>query len=332
MFLLTTSKIDLDSIFNSDQKITIKLRKKSKGKQRIVVETLEINSLTTYLSACKIIITEILDIQRRLHDFTRLVNISKERFIQLIGNGNTYATALSILSDGLGIVEINHRYRYNEGGGITSYPKSYIIAQQYIGEIITTAGYPHIHSKENNQITGVSVQRKGNNKETPIVDTPTTTCSTTGRVYSDVTRMSKIDRKKLVDGNGENLIEIDFSSSHLQHLTKCISEDLANNDYVPLFGENGKDYCYDEIERFKKDVLQGDFYATLAEKWSIVIGTVYSRDQMKNNVMHFITGAYQNRKVSKWLREKYPQITHYIDYVNEKESSGTKTYPLGKAL
>lgn len=82
---------------------------------------------------------------------------------------------------------------------------------------------------------------------------------------------------------------------------------------------------------FKKEVLDNDFYNLMSSTYLYEHRFFTTRKNMKDNVMFWLTGSYQNRKVIQWLNDRYPSITNYIQFINQKESVGTKMI-FGKRL
>jgi hypothetical protein len=117
------------------------------------------------------------------------------------------------------------------------------------------------------------------------------------------------------------LIDIDFSSSHIQHLIKVISNDLKTGIYQPTNDQ----LFIDQVLKLKETLLNGDFYTVIANEYSTQHKKQYTREQAKLNVMFWLTGSYLNRMFIQYMRKKYDQITHYIDYINANYSEGVKT-------
>jgi len=338
--LLTTAKIQdiLEESFNNtvDYK-SVKITVKERGIKKTIIKDVILADLKkTYLFPCQLILSEILSIQQGKHRFDQYVNISKVQLEKCL-TSRTRLTAMFILEHTLGIIEVNHSYRFNSIGNLLNRPKAYIISNQYKGDV-TTINTEGDTTRGKRLLQG---HHTGNSsgKGTPhgkIEDNVRTTnsrtcigvpviCTTTGRVYNHVNMMKKEDRVLLKDNSGNNLIDVDFSSSHLQMIIKAIKADLRGGHYEPMFGINGKDYLIQEVLQFKQDVLSNDFYTMMASEYSTRNGTNYTRDLAKLNVMYWLTGCFTSRKFIRFLRNKYEQITHYIDHVNKNESSGYKT-------
>jgi hypothetical protein len=336
--LFTIQKIQdyLEESFNNnvDFKL-VKITVKEKGIKRTIIKDAILADLRkTYLLPCQLIINEILSIQQRKHHFDHYINLSKKQLEQYL-TSRTRLTALFILEHTLGIIEVNHTYRFNSIGNLQNRSKAYIISTQYIGDLTTVdvrditrrTNYENRHhtNRTNNKGTpqGQTEDNTGSTTHTcigvPIV------CETTGRIYNHVNMMKKEDRALLTDSNGRKLVDVDFSSSHLQMLVKAIGDDLKGGNYEPKFGANGKDYLIQEVLQFKHDVFNNDFYTTMASEYSIMNKTNYTRDLAKLNVMYWLTGCFTSRKFIQFLRKKYEQITHYIEHVNKNESTGYKT-------
>jgi hypothetical protein len=332
--LLSTTKIDLEQTFNSDQPVPVKLYVKTKGKQSFKIKDVPLSSLKdTYLLPCQMVIDQIIRIQSRLHDRNMMVNLTKEKLNDLIGCNRKRLTALFILEHTTGIIEVNHRYKFKTG---SNYSKSYTIAPQYQGDIISIEGAPSYSLQQNkiNKVKGApSYSHHSNDKQhhtTTNSGAPVSSASEAyqrrlvryltkdkvGRLWSNINQMPKEERARL------NMVDVDFSSSHLQHLIKVMSDDIITGVYVPFLSV---DYFNEEANGFKERVLAGDIYTSLANEYSKNTGIPYNRQQVKKNVMWWLTGSYSTRKFIKWLRNRYSQITHYIDYMNSNYSTGIKT-------
>ena len=129
MKLLTTSNIDLYSIFYEDQPLQLKLLKKKGGKQKYESKITSTVELVRFIPACQFIIDKILQSQR-LYKTDWYINISSKHLDKCLGANKRYI-AMQIL-EGLGIIIINHKYNHYKG---KSFTKSYKIEDKYRGEI-----------------------------------------------------------------------------------------------------------------------------------------------------------------------------------------------------
>lgn len=338
MKLLTTAKIQdtLEQSFNNTvEHKPVKITVKEKGVKKTIIKDVLLSDLKdTYLLPCQFVLSEILSIQQRKHNYDQYVNLSK-KYLETYLSSRTRLTAMFILEHTLGVVEVNHKYRFNDIGGLNNYTKAYTIAKQYQGDLITFEGdiirgisISRGHHTGNNDIKGTPCGENDENIRTTNTHTcigVPVVCETTGRVYTHVNMMKKEERALLKDNSGNTLIDVDFSTSHLQMLIKAIRDDLRQGNYSPMFGAEGKDYLIKEVLQFKQDVLDNDFYTMMANEYSAINVTSYTRDLAKLNVMYWLTGCFNSRKFIHFLRKKYEQITHYIDHVNRIESSGYKT-------
>lgn len=345
MKLLTTSKIDLVELFKSDREVTFKSFTKGYTK----IKTLTISSVDkSYIHDCQLIIDAVLSRQHRLRNFNQYINLNSRTLDQLIKSEKRKKSAMFLLEHGLGIIEVNHKYKF-KGGIVDRFSKSYIIAKPYRGDCIyidvntSLEGGLHVHSIKKPNKGGIASILTVNNKKnttTPHNDPPfiayqrkqvdwLTVCKTTNRVWTKINQMPKEERQEFAKTN--NLFDIDFRSSHLQHLIKVLRDDLQSGIYTPVFGKDGTHYLNTEVLELKNAILNGDVYQYFADQYQNETGKLYTREQVKNNIMYWITSSFLNRKFVQWIRYKYPQLTHYIDYNNANCSSGTKTM-FGKRL
>lgn len=343
MKLLTTSKIDLDQLFKSDQQVTFKYFSKGYTKTKeITLSSVD----KSYIHDCQLIIDAILSRQQRLRNFNQYINLNSRTLDQLIKSEKRKKSAMFLLEHGLGIIEVNHKYKF-KGGIVDRFSKSYIVAEPYKGDCIyidvnsSTEGGLHVDSINIPTRGGIaSTLRSNKNTTAPHNDPPfiayqrkqvdwLTVCKTTNRVWTNINQMLKEERLEFAKTN--NLIDIDFRSSHLQHLIKVLRDDLQAGNYTPMFGKDGIQYLNNEVIEFRNAILNRDAYQYLADQYSIDTDKLYTRDQVKSNIMYWITSSFLNRKFIQWIRYKYPQLTHYIDYNNANFSSGTKTM-FGKRL
>jgi hypothetical protein len=343
--LLTTTQIDLEELFKLDHGVTFKSFTKGYTK----IKTLNLSSIDkSYIHDCQLIIDAILSRQQRLRNYNQYINLNSRTLDQLIKSEKRKKSAMFLLEHGLGIIEVNHKYKF-KGGIVDRFSKSYIVAEPYRGDCIyidtntSIKGGLHELNTKNYRKGGIaSILLSNNRKHTtashndpPFIDYQRkqvdwlTVCKTTNRVWTNINQMPKEDRHEFAKANG--LIDIDFRSSHLQHLVKVLRDDLQSGLYTPLFSTGGILYLNTEAVELKNAILDGDIYHHLADQYNRETGTLYSRDQVKNNIMYWMTSSFLNRKFIQWIRYKYPHLTHYIDYNNTNFSSGTKTM-FGKRL
>ncbi|MFN8313946.1 MAG: hypothetical protein U0289_14160 [Cyclobacteriaceae bacterium] len=132
MKLLKHSKIDLEKIFNSDQQINVKLRRKVDGKQVYEILPTRLDSITKYLPYCYYIINQIIEYQLlRKHNW--YIDMSSKHINQKINSDNRYS-AISILV-ALGVIDANDHYNHCGAFG-HAFCKSFKIASQYTGDIV----------------------------------------------------------------------------------------------------------------------------------------------------------------------------------------------------
>ena len=328
MQLRTTTNLHLESIFDSNQQVNFKYF--SKGLTKIKTITLK-DIDKSYVQDCQIIIDRILYIQQFYGYDNRLINLSAKTFKGSIGD-KRFKTAIHLLTTELGILDANHKYKF-KGGIVSSFSKSYTISEQYRGDCIFI-------TIERGIASSISISNEGINTKMGIASSLLSIYSNTthkhthndppftetynkasGRVFTSVNQMPKGERALMVDNEGNKLVSIDFSSSHLQQLIKVVRDDIKSGVYTPC------PELIAEMVGFKDQVLNTDFYSSIAKE----MGIKYTRDQIKKNTMFWLTGSFQSRKVVQYLRYKYSSITQYIDYVNANYSEGTKTL-FGKRL
>jgi hypothetical protein len=368
MNVLTTTKINFEQTFNSKKSIVLKKRLKSKGKQSWVEVTKPLNELKEFIPYCQLVIDRILHFQKQkakgLVNINRniFINLPSKYLISLLGNELNKITTMSILTS-LGVINTNHNYSYrSEVSYEKPFSKSYKIHEDYYSGIISEPGYAlnTISRKETPNSKGYVLntkKEKGKSRCTyPNIISYTervmeklglsgdvTINNSVDWLFSPITQMPGEERKTLRDDNGNELIEIDMKSAHLQFFIKVISDYLGTDSgYLPLFGENGYDYFEHEFKGFKKLVLSGMFYDThtkelkplfmknkevVAHKYFIEKGKDYYREQTKKITMCWLASSQRNKSV-KYLRETYPQITHLIDHINE----GTRNKLLCKLM
>lgn len=291
------------------------------------------SELKVYLAPCLLIIDQILSVQKRLKN-KWLVNLHSTRLNQLVGGDRKRITAIHLLHE-LGLIEINHKYCFNHK--LKKFSKSYKIADKYDGDIVeieTGCITPISHSPQTKGVLNTTlvhlkdktqgnpqlihpefIQYQQNNTEWLSIN------DTTNRVFTSINSLPKEDRKHLKDSFGNYLIEVDFSSSHLQHLIKVIRDDIRSGAYQPF---HSVEYFSEEVVAFKTAVLGSDFYFDLAKAYRTETNINCDRAKAKRYVMYWLSTSYVNRKFSKWIRNRYSQITNYIDLINSSQSSGSK--------
>jgi hypothetical protein len=322
----------LNELFKSDQIVNAKLYLKKNKKQYFGIKPVPLNTLSAYLPACQYIIHRILEGQRN-RNCCWFVNLPSPR---------QRTTATSILDD-LKIIEINHSYNYSANRNKKRFSKSYQISDAYYGDIQQYEGVIHSkgdHSKVNGDIKDV-IQYKDYNdnnllvtgSSSPVVLHPPyilyqiknlesvpgivpkiTVGHSTGKVFSPVTRMKKELRKRtLLDDLGKPLTDVDFRSSHLQHLILVISDDLEKGVYVPTMERSS---FLEYLNHFKADVLSTDFYQNICDEYLKRFDVVAGRDKAKLFVMYWLNNSQKNWRGVKLLNQMYPEISEYIRTVN----------------
>lgn len=126
MKLLTTTKIDLNSIFYESHEIQIKRRKRTNGKQPTVLDSFNTLDLVKYIPSCQYLIHSILKNQEIMNT-DWYVNLSSKTLNKVLGNNNR-DIAIQIL-DALAIIKINPHYLKGK------FPKSYMINTSYVSDI-----------------------------------------------------------------------------------------------------------------------------------------------------------------------------------------------------
>ena len=276
------------------------------------------------INDCYLIIDAILRIQKlKLNkNYTQFVNLKSTVLNELMGDKRRLS-ALHLLEHGLGIIEVNSRYKFGTEGGVTNHTKSYLISKPYLGNIITIEGAEGgvcyndaLHTIDGAE--GGVYNKADNSTHTRTHSTPPfllhqqITCdwakenTLTGRVFSSVNQMPKEQRNE----EFKHLIEFDFKSSHIQHLIRLV---MQQHDNLQL--------------KLEGQVLLHEFLDTpdLYEYWAKDFNPECSRDRMKDNVMYWLTGSFTNRKGVQYLQRRFPLLTKYIMYNYINNSSGVKT-------
>lgn len=124
------------------------------------------------------------------------------------------------------------------------------------------------------------------------------------RVFTTITSLKKEERQRLIDHNGNKLITIDFSTSHLQHLIKLIETRIDHN------------ISHQELKRFKLSVLQGDFYNNLVVAYQQTYKKLITRKKSQLYTCCWLSSSYSNWKGVKLLKSLYPDISSYVDMIN----------------
>jgi len=375
--LYSTSKIDLDNLFNSDQEVNAYLYIKRNGKQQFAIKQVKLNSLRTYLGSCQLIVHKILEHQN-LKNTNWLVNLPCTTIDALIGSRKRI-TSTHLLVE-LGIIEVNHSYNHSAYFHFKQFSKSYRIEDSYTGDIVTVEGCITLRTPSNPRVNECGVldrsihdegcitlngysQLGNTTSNTPIVIHPcylqyqirnlsslrydkvraieflenNTFKSTelirsqineietlnkisigkkTGKVFTIINRIKREFRQFVTDDSNNPLHEVDFATSHLNHLIKVIRDDIKSGEYTPMFTV---EYFSKEMIDFKQKVLAEDFYMYVLKSFNREFKTTINRDKAKSFVMYWLNSGYQNWKGVKFLRTRFPQITHYIDTVNIRD-------------
>lgn len=144
----------------------------------------------------------------------------------------------------------------------------------------------------------------------------------TGRVTSTVNQIDAEYRSFIKDNDGNDLMEIDFKSSHLNHLLRVIEEDITKGAVKESIN---KKLLISEIKDLKCLIENGDVYNDFCFRHVKRFGTQILRDKAKELVLeNWINCAYENRKLSKWVASIYPTITEYIHTINPEETANGK--------
>jgi hypothetical protein len=182
--------------------------------------------------------------------------------------------------------------------------KHQVVRQQSSVENMTDmdnpSGTPICHTTLYNYISN-SIQ-KATFQQSGIVLQPRLSFSKKcGRITTNITQMMCEQRATLIDKEGKSFYEIDFRTSHLQHLIKLIES--KPNSINP-----------EEFTRFKIAVLNCDFYNSL--------GNGYNRETNKRYACRWLASARKNWDGVKSISSLYPSISAFIDTTN---NGGTKT-------
>lgn len=357
MRLSTTSKINIDEIFLSEQIVHFKKNQKVNGKLVYSNASHPLNTLPVKFNhQAKLLISYILQRQ----NFTkgnRYVNIPTSVLVEILQtNKRDYQIIIGILNQ-IGVIKVNSKYFLN------SFSKSYCIGDTYVGDIVEyeIEGIPIDHGRitiDNgyiilqkvvervslieNPVNGYNNKEKGCRKGKPCSEQRLSTsisphCSTTAynyqynnllknirfegdipllppiklnvspncnRVFTTITSLKKEERQRLIDKEGNRLITIDFSTSHLQHLIKLIDNRIDHS------------MSQQELKRFKISVLDGDFYNNLVVAYQQTYKKLITRKKSQLYTCCWLSSSYSNWKGVKLLKSLYPDISNYVDTIN----------------
>jgi hypothetical protein len=140
----------------------------------------------------------------------------------------------------------------------------------------------------------------------------------TGRFTTTVNQIDSEYRSFIKDKHGNDLMEIDFKSSHLNHLIRVIDEDISMG---AVSGAINQELLKSEVNELKWMIENQDVYNQVCIKYVNRFNKQIQRDKAKELVLeNWINGAYEKRKTSKWVASIYPTITEYIHTINPEES------------
>jgi len=131
--LLTTKKIDFDTIFKSDEIINAKLRIKKNGKHRYSIKEVPLSSLVLYEKPCKIFIDQILRKQLSKRNNWYIPIHSKVLDI-LLGSSKNRTIVEYLLFHVLHIIDINQKANFS-GTFKKKFTRSFIINDEYHDEL-----------------------------------------------------------------------------------------------------------------------------------------------------------------------------------------------------
>lgn len=159
---------------------------------------------------------------------------------------------------------------------------------------------------------------------------PSFSVGKTGRVTTTINQIDSEYRSFIKDNQGNDLMEIDFKSSHLNHLIRVIEHDLNIGNIVASIDQK---LLKNEINVIKQLIENGDIYNQVCIGYASSFRKQIVRDQAKDLILkNWLNGAYEQRKKSKWIASIYPTITQYIHSINPVETVNGKSIRNRKPL
>lgn len=150
--------------------------------------------------------------------------------------------------------------------------------------------------------------------------------NTVNRFFSSITNLNKELRPFIKDSNGDDLIGIDFKSSHTFHLLSMI----LNNKKVPTSINTEKEggmspnvgTFFGEGKKMLNLAQTVGIYEYITEMHQQELNEKIDREKAKEIFINrFLYGQYPNQQLSKWVKSLFPEITKYIDNIGNDQLS-----------